>query len=269
MIAQGLSTHGATLSGDPSDQPVLAGWLKLPRPELVFDIQQLSVQPGCRRDAGEFVWAILQELVRGGYTIYLRKSFIEDEIDYYRIYEKDESPTEMVRRIVACLESAKGSGVLDWDCFRKIQPPPGQVLTENRHMPWMSPPGDPNRVRLESASGSPLPVLRLSVRWDAKEYKGGAGIIWGPRPGSSWRHGLGFSGERKLWNFGAGLTLKSEDRVIFEKLYPQEPWKTNYNSTNMPVPTASLRILEDIRTGLKFAWPEEPARKDKGKRKSI
>jgi hypothetical protein len=114
------------------------GWLQLPTRELVLDLRHESLEPGSRRDASEFVAAVLNVLLGANYTVRLSDDFIRGELEYYR--GNQEVPVEMGRGILNCLERARASGVLDWDCFKGDFSRNGGPTAAERHLPWMAPP---------------------------------------------------------------------------------------------------------------------------------
>jgi hypothetical protein len=97
---------------------VLEGWLQLPSRELVLDLRHESLEYGARRNAGEFLDAVLNVLLEANYHVLLSDEFILDEIKYYRTNLTREAPIQMSAAILACLEKAHASGVLDWDGFK-------------------------------------------------------------------------------------------------------------------------------------------------------
>src|SRR5579859_1029094 len=114
--------------------------LQLPSRELILDVRHESLEYGTRRDAGEFLAAVLNVLLTANYTVRLSDDFMQSEVNYYRANLSREVPVEMSRGILSCLESSRASGVLDWNCFEGDFNRSAEPMNIERHLPWSAPP---------------------------------------------------------------------------------------------------------------------------------
>lgn len=263
--------------------PVPAGWLQMSTRELAFSIHQEAVQPSCRQEASEFVLFLMRELRRADYNIHLSAPFLDEEINYYQLNLTQEKPLDLSRAILACLQTARQSGAIDWNCLRNVQRDFQDPFTFNRHFPWMDPPGDAGRVRLRASADTALPELQLTTRWIllTNIHAVVASSSIQDNYGQVVRDGSAVFGKSAIWGFDATLRLQSGSQVLFEKFYPHESWQPSHaNFLHMPPQQissdyararphqmTSLKVLEDIRAGLR-PKPELPA-DPKGKKKKV
>ncbi|HTL58760.1 MAG TPA: hypothetical protein VL361_23940 [Candidatus Limnocylindrales bacterium] len=227
------------------------GWLQLPSHELVLDIQQEFLEYDARQNAGEFLAAILNVLLGVNYAVRLSDEFLQGEIKYYRANLTREVPVEMSSSILTCLERARDSGVLDWDCFKQGFTRSAEMKTTERHLPWMAPPFRAKAVTLARVNGTNLACLHLSLKWAGRAY--GGAVQYSRRPGSLPGERVMVEGQRKLWAFAAVMRLTRDGQTLFEKTYPREEWQKTYITIyDQPVWKTSQAILQDIATGLRF-----------------
>jgi hypothetical protein len=233
---------------------VLEGWLQLSARELVLDLRHESLAYGARQGAGEFLAALLNLLLGADYTVRLSDEFIHDEIAYYRANLSREVPVEMSGAILSCLEKARASGVLDWDCFKSAFSHSTTLTTAGRHLPWLAPPLKAKAVRLAGADGTNLTCLRLSLKWTGRTYRGG--VQYSRRPGGLPGETVLREGQSTLWAFAAVVRLERGGRKLFEKAYPREEWQRTYvTAYERPLWKTSQAILQDLATGLKAKPP--------------
>jgi hypothetical protein len=223
-------------------------WLQLPSRELVLDLQHDSLEYGARLDASEFLAAVLNVLLAANYTVRLSDDFIQGEIRYYRENLSREVPVEMSRAILGCLERARVSGMLDWDCFK------GDFRTEptaaERHLPWLAPPFKAKLVSLAGADGTNLACLRLLLKWTGRSY--GGAVQHSRRPGGLPGETVLLEGKNKLWAFAAEMRLTKGGQTSFEKIYPREEWQSTYVTVyERPLWKTSQAILQDLARGLR------------------
>jgi hypothetical protein len=229
---------------------VPAGWLRLPSQDLVLDLHQDSLEYGARQDAGEFLASVLNLLLRANYTVRLSDRFIQDEITYYRANQSRELPVEMSAAILSCLERARASGVLDWDCFKWDFSQSSTLTAVGRNLPWMAPPITANAVSLAGTHDTNLACLHLSLKWTGQNY--GGAVEHARRPGGLPGETVLTEGQKMLWAFDAVVRLANEGQTLFEKEYPREEWRRTYATIyEQPLWKTSQAVLQDLATGLK------------------
>jgi hypothetical protein len=224
------------------------GWLQLPSRELILNVRHQSLEYGARPDAGEFLVAVLNVLLQANYTVRLSDDFMLDEINYYRANLSREAPAELSEGILACLEKARASGVLDWKSFQQISST--DMIASRRHLPWMSPPFKAKAIRLGGADATNFACLHLSLKWAGRAYSGGVQFLRRPerQPGDLRL----LEGQGTLWAFAAVMRLEKGSQTLFEKSYPQDEWQRTYvDLYERPVVKATQAILQDLMIGLK------------------
>ena len=82
MVRGGTGETTAGPKPGTNGTAVPEGWLQLPSRELVLDLRHESLEYGARRDAGEFLDAVLNVLLEANYHVLLSDEFILDEIKY-------------------------------------------------------------------------------------------------------------------------------------------------------------------------------------------
>ncbi len=265
MVRGGTGETTAGPKPGTNGTAVPEGWLQLPSRELVLDLRHESLEYGARRDAGEFLDAVLNVLLEANYHVLLSDEFILDEIKYYRTNLTREAPIQMSDAILACLEKARASGVLDWDSFKQI-PRPGMVATE-RHLPWMGPPFKARAISLGGAEATNFACLHLSLKWAGRSY--GGAVQFSRRPGGLPGERVLLQGEKALWAFAAVMRLEKGGQTLFEKGYPQDEWQRTYVTIlDQPAPKATQAILRDLITGLKAKTVPVPGPSGKKSRRS-
>jgi len=238
-------------------------WLQLPSRELVLDLQHESLEYGARRDAGEFLATLLNVLLGANYKVRLSDEFIQGEIKYYRENQSQEMPVEMSRALLSCLERARASGVLDWDCFKGDFNRTAGPTSAERHLPWLAPPFKAKLVSLAGAAGTNLACLRLSLKWSGHSY--GGGVQHSRRPGGLPGETVLLEGRTKLWAFAGDMRLTQGGQTLFQKVYPREEWQRTYVTIyEQPLWKTSQAILQDVVTGLR---PKPEPKGEPGKKK--
>lgn len=226
------------------------GWLQLPARELVLDVRQDPLEYGVRRDSGEFISSVLNVLLRANYAVRLSDEYIQGEIQFYRANLSQELPVEMGKAILSCLEKARDSGVLDWDCFKGDFSRQVDQSVAARHLPWMAPPFKARAVSLAGPNGTNLACLRLSLKWTGRGY--GGGVQHTRRPGGLMGESVITEGSSKIWAFSAVMQLTKGGQTLFEKSYPREEWQRMYASIyEQPLWKTSQAILQDLASGLR------------------
>ena len=238
-------------------------WLVLPSREVVLDLQHESLEYGARRDASEFLASVLNVLLGANYTVRFSDRFIEGEIKYYRDNLSQEAPTEMSKAILTCLERARASGQLDWNCFKGDFSRSAGPTAAERHLPWLAPPFKANLLSLAGAAGTNLPRLHLSLKWAGRGYAGG--VQHTRRPGGLMGETVITQGSAHLWAFAAVMSLTKDGRTLFEKEYPREDWQNSYVTIyDQPLWKTSQAILQDLASGLR---PKPEPAGEPGKKK--
>jgi hypothetical protein len=269
LSAAGLATAEAAAAGitlDTNSAAVPKGWLRLPARELVLDFRQGPLDSGARREAGEVLNSILKVLVEAQYKVRLSPGFISDEIDYYRLNLNREG-SEMARGVLACLEQARATGVLDWDAFKSIPIPSTNRMATACHLPWMAPPLNSKSVTLAGVNDTNLPCLHFSLGWVGRPATGA--IQHARRPGGLPGETVLLTGEGTLWAYSAMMRFQMGGQTGFAKNYAVEEWRKSYvDALEYPVQKTTLRILQDLHTGLKPATqlPAEPTGKPRKRR---
>jgi hypothetical protein len=241
------------------------GWLQSPPSrELVLDVRQEGLEYGARRDACEFLTTLINKLLGAGYTIHLSDDFIQREIKYYRENLNREKPVEMSKAILGCLEEARTSGALDWDCFKRNFSQSTQMTSpeRERHLPWLGPPSKTKLLYIAGATN--LPTLHLWLDWTGRSYHGAVLYSRGPAtfPGES----VVLQGKDKLWAFSAVMRFTKGSETVFDKAYLPEKWQSSYAThAEQPLFKISQAVLEDVAIGL-HPKPIPPA--DTGSKKS-
>jgi hypothetical protein len=244
--ANGEAT-GAT-NQPPTSVAVTDGWLQLPSRELVLDVQHGYLEYGTRRDAGEFTAAVLNVLLAANYSIRLSDEFIQGEIDYYRAHLNQEVPLETSGAILSCLESARTSRALDWNCFKRGTN--AEPTGAERHLPWLSPPYKAKAISLTGNDTTNLAYLHLFLKWNGRIYGGAAQHA--RRPGGLPGETVLTEGQKQVWAFEAVMRLTKGGETLFEKAYPREPWQHSYITIyDQPLWKTSQAILQDLATGLR------------------
>lgn len=265
MVRGGTDETTAGAKRGTNATAVPEGWVQLPSRELVLDLRHESLEYGARRDAGEFLLAVLNVLLEANYHVRLSDEFILDEIKYYRTNLTREAPIQMSGAILACLEKARASGVLDWDSFKQI--PRSEMAATERHLPWMGPPVKARAITLGGADSTNFACLHLSLKWAGRSY--GGAVQFSRRPGGLPGERVLLQGEKNLWAFAAVMRLEKGGQTLFEKGYPQEEWQRTYvDIFDQPVPKATQAILQDLVTGLKAKPMPVPGPSGKKSRRS-
>jgi hypothetical protein len=246
MIGTGKASETANGSTTiPTFQDVCA---QLPTRELILDLEQESLRYGARLDASEFLASVLNVLLKANYRVRLSEQFIESEIKYYR--ENLEMPNGTSGAILTCLEKARGSGTLDWDCFKGEFIRGAEPTMVERHLPWLEPPVKANAVTLAGPNATNFACLRLSLQWVGRNY--GGAVQHTRRPGGLEGETVLTEGKNTLWAFTAVMQLTKEGQTLFEKTYPREEWQRSYASIyEQPLWKTSQAILQDLASGLK------------------
>jgi hypothetical protein len=225
-------------------------WLHLPSRELVLDVQHETLEYGARLDASEFLASVLNVLLAANYKVRLSDEFIQGEIRYYRENLSQEAPVEMSRAILSCLERARASGALEWDCFKGDFNRTAEPTVAERHLPWLAPPFKANLVSLAGAGGTNLSCLHLSLKWTGRSY--GGAVQHSRRPGGLPGETVLLEGKNKLWAFAAEMRLTKGGQTLFEKVYPREEWQGTYLTIyEQPLWKTSQAILQDLASGLR------------------
>jgi len=249
-IACGQATTVATTGTPTNAAAVSDGWLQVPGRELVLDVQQDSLEYGARRDAGEFIAAVLEVLLGANYTVRLGDQYIQEEIDYYRENLNLETPVEMGKSVLSCLEKARASGILDWECFKGDFMRHAEPTAAQWHLPWMAPPYKATAVSLAGPASTNLACLHLSLKWNGLSY--GGAVQHTRRPGGLMGETVLTEGSGKLWAFSA-VQLTKPGQTLFEKGYPREEWQRAYVTIyERPLWKTSQAILQDLATGVKL-----------------
>jgi hypothetical protein len=221
----------------------------LPSRQVVLDLRHELLEYGARQDAGEFLAAILNVLLGANYTVRFSDEFIQNEINYYRANQSRETPVGMSGVILSCLEQARASGRLDWDCF-KWDFGQGSTLTAARHFPWMAPPIKAQAVQLAGGEVTNLACLHLSLKWTGRGY--GGAVQYARRPGGLPGETVLREGQKTLWAFEAEMRLAKGGQTLFEKGYPREEWQRTYVTVyEQPLWKTSQAVLRDLAIGLK------------------
>ncbi len=237
------------------------GWLRIPENKVMLTVHHEPLRPDCRREASELTFFVIQELLHANYTVHLSPSFVDEEISYYKSLGATNEAAAADARLLSCLETARTSGRLDWDCFRKVRDHASANLVGNTDFPWSQPPGNPAALQLSHSGDPPIPELELIVHWNGVTAPGSVGFSSRLRDAP-----LSMSGKSKLWNPSASLRLRSDGKESFQKDYPAQPWQRFYHQiSDTPLQVTTLAILEDVRAGLK--GKPETASKDTGKKK--
>jgi hypothetical protein len=209
--------------------------------------------------------AVLNVLLEANYHVLLSDEFILDEIKYYRTNLTREAPVQMSAAILACLEKAHASGVLDWDGFKQI--PSAEIMATERHLPWMGPPFKARAISLCGAEASNFACLHLSLKWVGRSY--GGAVQFSRRPGGLPGERVLMQGENALWAFAAVMRLVKGGQTLFEKGYPQDEWQRTYVTIfDQPATKATQAILRDLITGLKAKPVPVPEPSGKKSRRS-
>jgi hypothetical protein len=243
---------GPTLETNPGTNvtAVPEAWLRLPSRELVLDMQHESLEYGARRDASEFLASVLNVLLGANYAVRLSDDYIQGEIKYYRENLNREMPLEMSKAILSCLEKARSSGVLDWECFKGDFTRTSGPTAAERHLPWMAPPFKAKSVGLAGTEGTNLTCLRILLKWTGRSY--GGAVQHTRRPGGLPGETVLLEGTGKLWAFDAEMRLTKGGLTLFEKAYPREEWQRMYATIyDQPLWKTSQAILQDLTTGLR------------------
>jgi hypothetical protein len=248
----GSATSEATEGIGPATNAttVPEGWLQLPTRELVLDVQQESLQYGGRLNASEFLAAVLNVLLQANYKVRLSDEFMQGEIKYYQDNLTQEAPVEMSRAILSCLEKARSSGLLDWDCFNGDFNRTAGPTAAERHLPWLAPPFKAKLIGLAGAERTNLACLHLSLKWTGRNYGGAS--QHSRRPGGLPGETVLVEGKNQLWAFAAEMRLAKGGQTSFEKAYPREEWQRTYVTIyEQPVWKTSQAILQDLASGLR------------------
>jgi hypothetical protein len=239
------------------------GWLQLPSHELVLDLEHESLDYGSRLNASEFLGSLLEVLLKANYKVRLSDAFIQREIKYYRENLSHETPTEMSRAILNCLETARASGTLDWNCFQGELNRSAGPLAAQRHLPWMAPPFKAKLVSLAGGDCANLACLYLKLHWTGRGY--GGAVQHTRRPGGLPGETVLTEGRSRLSAFEAVMRLSSGGQAVFEKSYPREEWQNSYATIyEQPLWKTSQAILQDLSSGLRQA-PTPPVQTQKKK----
>jgi len=226
------------------------GWMQLPSRELVLDVRHEPLDYSARQDAVEFVAAVLNVLLGANYTVRLSDKFVQSEIKYYRENLNQEKPPEISKAVLSCLEKARASGVLDWECFKGDFARTWEPKAVERHLPWLAPPIKARAVMFAGTNVANFACLRLSLKWTGRDY--GGGVQHTRRPGGLMGETVITEGDSKLWAFEAVMRLTKGGQSAFEKTYPREEWQTTYITVyERPVWKTSQAILQDLASGLR------------------
>jgi hypothetical protein len=265
FVVRGGAAEAIDASSAAANSPAIPdGWLQLPSRELVLDIRHKSFESGARRDSCEFLAGIINMLVAANYTVRLSDDFVQDEIKYYRDNLDKGRPDEISKGILTCLEQARASGVLNWDCFKTDSKQGGKSITVERHLPWVAPPFKANAIGLAGADGTNLACLHLSLEWTGLNCNGA--VQYARRPGALTGETVLIQGSDKMWAFAAVMRLTAGNEAMFEKVYPREEWQHSYSSIyEQPLWKTSQAIFQDLASGLR---PKPVSRSDSDAKKS-
>jgi hypothetical protein len=172
----------------------------------------------------------------------------------------------MGKAMLSCLEKARDSGVLDWDCFKGEFSRQTEQSAAARHLPWMVPPFKARFISLTGPDATNLACLRLSLKWTGRTY--GGAVQHTRRPGGYMGETVLTEGSGKLWAFSAVMQLTKGGQTLFEKYYPREEWQKTYITIyERPLWKTSQAILQDLATGVRQK-PVPVVEVFKGKRKA-
>ena len=258
VAAAGILGAAEFTSPDTNPSAVPVGWLQAPSREIILDFQQKSFEPGARRDSCEFLSAVVNSFLSANYTIRLSDDFIQSEIAYYRqnCNQDKEQSTQLSKGILACLESARISHTLDWDCFKQEFSRGVDPTSAAQHLPWIGPPSKARLISLAALNDTNDLCLHLSLEWTGAAARGA--VQYSRRPGSLPGETVLIQGKHMMWAFSAVMRLTKGTETLFEKSYPREEWQRSYSSVfEQPLWKTSQAILQDLSIGLK-PKPESP-----------
>lgn len=249
----------ALLAEAATVQPAASSAAPLGR-DLVLLVKHEKLVPACRREAGEFVQSVLQELSLKGYTVHLAREFVSAECDYYRAHATNDAPAATTRAVLACLEDSLRRGWLDWDCLRAAHHAAPDSAAVMRHFPWLHIARDPSEVRLAAATNS-LPVLELAIRWEGGAVRGIAAFSTPKFRGVPISdYAPTYTGTTHIWNPSATLRFRQGGATVFVHNYPAEEWRKQYiNKTDLPSHRTNQKILDDLHRDLRPAAAPAPA----------
>ena len=258
----------AASAADSASNTVPAHWLYLTNKNVVLDIRHEKLSAAARTEASELVQSVVKELLYAGYTIHFSRAFVESEVAYYQKHLTNELPRAIAEGVLTNLETALKTGEFNWDDLRALHRAAPDSAVVTRHLPWLAAVGDPQRLRLADPGDRALPVLELAVRWNSIVVRG-TFVGWGSAIRGNRGHDdrLVNVGEVLLWNIHSDLRLRRDGTIVFEKNYPEVPWKKLYVSVmEHPIYINQQKILADLKTGLKA--PPPPPAKGKAKKKA-